>query len=305
MKKLQIVETEHKFGFVALIGAPNVGKSTLLNKLIGKKVSIISRRPQTTRHRILGIRSQPHYQIAFVDTPGLHSDQKKSLNKVINRTAISSMSDVDIILFLIDYRGWTSNLRGVFQQATARSTPIILLINKIDKLKDKTQLLPLIQESGQIHDFAEVIPVSALKMGKPEEFCQLLASHLPIGPPGFPEHQVTDRSERFLASELVREQTYLILGQELPYSIATKVDMFKKNEKGVLCIDVVIWVEKQGQKLIVIGKNGQQLKKIGTGARRQMEKAFDSKVFLNLWVKVKKGWADHDALLRSLGYAED
>ena len=195
-----MVETEHKFGFVALIGAPNVGKSTLLNKLIGKKVSIISRRPQTTRHRILGIRTQPHYQIAFVDTPGLHSEQKKSLNKVINRTAISSMSDVDIILFLIDCRGWTSNLRAVFQQAAVRNTPIILLINKIDQLKDKTQLLPLIQESGQIHDFAEVIPVSALKMGKPEEFCQLLASHLPIGPPGFPEHQVTDRSERFLAS---------------------------------------------------------------------------------------------------------
>ena len=173
LKKSQIVETEHKFGFVALIGAPNIGKSTLLNKLIGQKVSIISRRPQTTRHRILGIRTQPNYQIAFVDTPGLHSEQKKSLNKVINRTAISSMSDVDIILFLIDYRGWTSNLRRVFQQAAARNTPIILLINKIDQLKDKTRLLPLIQESGQVHDFAEVIPVSALKMGKPEEFARL------------------------------------------------------------------------------------------------------------------------------------
>ena len=296
--------TEHKFGFVALIGAPNVGKSTLLNKLVGQKISIISRRPQTTRHRVVGIRTEPQYQIAFVDTPGLHSDQKKSLNRVINRTAISSMSDVDVILFLIDYRGWNGKLRAVFQHASTRNTPVILLINKIDKLADKSQLLPLIKESSDIHDFAEVIPVSALKMAKPGEFCQLLARHLPEGPPGFPADQVTDRSERFFASELVREQTYLILGQELPYSIATQVTAFKKNDKGVLGIDVTIWVEKQGQKLIVIGKDGSQLKKIGSGARRQMEMVFDCKVFLNLWVKVKKGWADQDALLRSLGYSE-
>ncbi len=296
--------TEHKFGFVALIGAPNVGKSTLLNKLVGQKISIISRRPQTTRHRVVGIRTEPQYQIAFVDTPGLHSDQKKSLNRVINRTAISSMSDVDVILFLIDYRGWNGKLRAVFQHASTRNTPVILLINKIDKLADKSQLLPLIKESSDIHDFAEVIPVSALKMAKPGEFCQLLVRHLPEGPPGFPADQVTDRSERFFASELVREQTYLILGQELPYSIATQVTAFTKNDKGVLGIDVTIWVEKQGQKLIVIGKDGGQLKKIGSGARRQMEMVFDCKVFLNLWVKVKKGWADQDALLRSLGYSE-
>jgi GTP-binding protein Era len=296
--------TEHKFGFVALIGAPNVGKSTLLNKLVGQKISIISRRPQTTRHRVVGIRTEPQYQIAFVDTPGLHSDQKKSLNRVINRTAISSMSDVDVILFLIDYRGWNGKLRAVFQHASTRNTPVILLINKIDKLADKSQLLPLIKESSDIHDFAEVIPVSALKMAKPGEFCQLLVRHLPEGPPGFPADQVTDRSERFFASELVREQTYLILGQELPYSIATQVTAFKKNDRGVLGIDVTIWVEKQGQKLIVIGKDGGQLKKIGSGARRQMEMVFDCKVFLNLWVKVKKGWADQDALLRSLGYSE-
>ncbi len=295
----------HRFGFAALAGAPNVGKSTLLNSLVGKKISIISRRPQTTRHRILGVKTSAESQIVFVDTPGLHNDQRKSLNKVINRTALSSMCDVDVILFMIDYKGWTAELRRICRQAQSKTTPVILLINKIDRLKDKTRLLPLIEASRQVHDFIEIMPVSALRPDDLDGFVKTVSSHLPEGPPGFPDDQVTDRPEPFLAAELVREQIFESLGQELPYSIAVEATRFETGEKDVLHIDVIIWVEKSGQKSIVIGKNGKQLKHIGMQARKQMEDSFDKKVFLSLWVKVKKGWADRAALLHSLGYTEN
>ena len=300
---------QHRFGFATLAGPPNVGKSTLINRIIGQKISIISRRPQTTRHRILGVKTLPEFQIVFVDTPGLHNDQRKnrrnSLGKVINKTAIRSMSDVDVILFMIDYKGWSKSLSAVFRHAKSKNTPIILLINKIDRLKDKSRLLPLIQESKNRHDFVEILPISALKLEPINDFLKTVSSHLPAGPAGFPEDQITDRSEQFLAAELVREQIFMTLGQELPYAIAAEVDKFETNEKGVLCIDIVIWVEKIGQKSIVIGKQGQQLKTIGMNARKQMERSFDKKVYLNLWVKVKKGWADRAALLHSLGYTEN
>ena len=300
---------QHRFGFATLAGPPNVGKSTLINRIIGQKISIISRRPQTTRHRILGVKTLPEFQIVFVDTPGLHNDQRKnrrnSLGKVINKTAIRSMSDVDVILFMIDYKGWSKSLSAVFRHAKSKNTPIILLINKIDRLKDKSRLLPLIQESKNRHDFVEILPISALKLEPINDFLKTVSRHLPAGPAGFPEDQITDRSEQFLAAELVREQIFMTLGQELPYAIAAEVDKFETNEKGVLCIDIVIWVEKIGQKSIVIGKQGQQLKTIGMNARKQMERSFDKKVYLNLWVKVKKGWADRAALLHSLGYTEN
>ncbi|WP_423910339.1 GTPase Era [Candidatus Spongiihabitans sp.] len=299
----------HRFGFATLAGPPNVGKSTLINRIIGQKISIISRRPQTTRHRILGVKTLPEFQIVFVDTPGLHNDQRKnrrnSLDKVINKTAIRSMSDVDVILFMIDYKGWSKSLSEVFRHAKSKNTPVILLINKIDRLKDKSRLLPLIQESKNRHDFVEILPISALKLEPINDFLKTVSRHLPAGPAGFPEDQITDRSEQFLAAELVREQIFMTLGQELPYAIAAEVDKFETNEKGVLCIDIVIWVEKIGQKSIVIGKQGQQLKTIGMNARKQMERSFDKKVYLNLWVKVKKGWADRAALLHSLGYTEN
>jgi GTP-binding protein Era len=294
----------HRFGFATLAGAPNVGKSTLLNRIIGQKISIISRRPQTTRHRILGVKTLADSQIVFVDTPGLHTDQKKSLNRVINRTSISSLSDVDLILFMIDYKGWSSSLIEIFDSVRTKNVPVMLLINKVDRLKDKSRLLPLMEESRKIHGFLEIVPVSALKMNDIDDFLHIVASHLPKGPAGFPADQITDRSQKFLASELVREQTFSCLGQELPYSIATEVTKFEMNENEILCIDVVIWVEKAGQKSIVIGKDGQQLKTIGMNARKQMQRSFGKKVFLNLWVKVKKGWADRTALLHSLGYTE-
>ncbi len=298
----------HRFGFAALAGPPNAGKSTLLNRIIGQKISIISRRPQTTRHRILGIKTLAEAQIIFVDAPGLHHDQRKSLNRAINKTAISSLPDVDVILFMIDYKGWSESLIAVFShvQEHAKTTgiPVILLINKIDRLKDKSGLLPLIDESKNRHDFAEIIPISALKLVQINDFLKQVSRYLPVGAAGFPAHQITDRSERFLAAELVREQTFMMLGQELPYSIAVDVDKFAVNERGVLCIDAIIWVDKSGQKSIVIGKDGQQIKAIGTNARKQMEKSFAKKVYLTLWVKVKKSWADRNALLHSLGYIE-
>ncbi len=297
--------SQHRFGFATLAGPPNVGKSTLLNRIIGQKISIVSRRPQTTRHRILGVKTRPEYQIVFVDTPGLHHEQKKSINKVINKTALSSLSDVDVILFMIDYKGWSKSLTTIFQQVKSSGIPIILLINKIDWLKEKSRLLPLIDESKQHHDFAEIVPISALNMTRTNDFLELVSKHLPTAAAGFPAEQITDRSERFFAAELVREQIFRSLGQELPYSIAAQVDKFAINDKGILCIDIIIWVEKSGQKSIVIGKQGQQLKMIGMNARKQMEKSFDKKVYLNLWVKVKKGWADRAALLYSLGYNEN
>ena len=300
--------SQHRFGFVAIAGPPNVGKSTLLNQIIGQKISIISRRPQTTRHRILGIKTLPELQVAFVDAPGLHNNQGKSLNRVINKTALSSLSDVDVILFMIDYKGWSQSLAEVFQrvkvQVKSRAIPVILLINKIDRLKDKSRLLPLIEESKDRHDFAEIVPVSALKLAPLNDFLALVSRHLPIAEAGFPAQQITDRSERFLAGELLREQIFSTLGQELPYCIAAEVGKFATNDQGILCIDIIIWVEKSGQKSIVIGKGGQQLKMIGMNARKQMEISFACKVYLKLWVKVKKGWGDRIALLHSLGYIE-
>ena len=293
---------KHKFGYIALAGPPNAGKSTLMNELVGEKISIISRRPQTTRHRILGIMSQPEFQIAFVDTPGLHSDQKKILNKVINRTAVTSLLDVDLVLFLIDTHGWNDELLKSLKIVVQSEQKVILLINKIDKLKDKSALLKIIEDSTALHDFREIIPISALKLDNKDTLLKTLISYLPDGPPGFPHDQVSDRSEKFLASEFIREQTFLLLGKEVPYSIAVEVTRYEKNEKNIILIDATLWVEKPGQKSIVIGKGGEQLKKIGSAARKQLEYAIGQKIYLSLWVKVKKGWADREVQLRALGY---
>lgn len=292
----------HRFGFAALVGAPNVGKSTLLNQVVGQKISIVSQRPQTTRHRILGIKTTPDYQMVFVDTPGLHENQPRTLNRIINRTAIIGMSDVDIILFMIDHRGWSRDVNQIFAHVKSRSIPVILIINKIDKVRDKSHLLPIIEESRKIYDFKEIVPLSALRFTDKDRFLALVSEYLPDGSCCFPEQQITDRSDRFMASEFIREQTFLKLRQELPYSIATEVTRFEVNDRDILCIDAVIWVEKQGQKSIIIGKQGKQLKQIGTQARLQMERTFRRKVFLNLWTRVRKGWANQEAMLRSLGY---
>ena len=295
----------HRFGVVALSGPPNAGKSTLLNRIIGEKISIMSRRPQTTRHRILGIKTLPDAQLVLVDTPGLQSNPPKPLNRVINRTALNSLSDVDLILFMIDCRGWTPSLEKLFAQVANKNTPVILLINKTDLLSDRARLLPLMAHSAQIHNFTEIIPLSARKLNDVEGFLKTITAALPEGAPGFPADQHTDRSQRFFAAELVREQTLRQLGREVPYASAVEVTEFQYDDDRRLSVAVIIWVEKPSQKAIVIGRGGRQLKAIGTNARKQMEKVFDARVRLDAWVKVKKGWADNAAMLRSLGYMED
>lgn len=294
----------HRFGFIALCGAPNVGKSTLLNRIIGEKISIISRRPQTTRHRILGIKTLPNAQLVFVDTPGLHRNQNKGLNRAINRTALNSASDADLIVFMIDYRGWTGELKQLFSQVSNHDSPVILVINKIDRLKDSKQILPLIEKSAEFYPFKEIIPLSVLKQSNLSSFVDTLIAAVPEGEPGFPADQQTDRSQRFLASEFLREQTFRMLGKELPYASAVEVTKFEYKDDQLLNVMATIWVEKSSQKAIIIGKEGKQLKAIAQNARKQMEKSFSVKVYLEVWVKVRKGWADNAVMLRLLGYEE-
>lgn len=301
-----------KFGFVTIIGRPNVGKSTLMNRIIGQKISITSHRPQTTRHRILGIHTDENKQIVFVDTPGIHSLEKKSnrrtINKVINKTAISSIEGVDIIcLMIVASAGWTEPDRAVVRALRETKIPVILLINKIDQLKSVNDVLPLIAESAEVYPFADIVPVSATSQtshANVEHLVEVLEGYLPIEPAGFDEDQITDRSFRFLVSELVREQLFRRLGDELPYATAVEISEFKLDG-DMYQIGADIWVEKNSHKAMVIGKGGEALKKIGTAARRSCETLLEKKVFLNLYVKVRSGWSDNARDLHSLGYDEE
>ncbi len=300
----------YKFGFVTIVGKPNAGKSTLMNQIIGQKISITSHRPQTTRHRILGIHTDDAKQIVFVDTPGIHSVTKKSnrktINKVINKTAIASIDGVDLVCFMITASGWTEGDKLVLKALKEVSVPVVLVINKIDKLKSINDVLPLIAESSQMADFAEIIPVCAMgKMqgGNVERLMDVISSYLPEAEAGFDEDQITDRSFRFLVSELVREQLFRRLGDELPYATAVEVTQFDMlDDKAQINAD--IWVEKDSHKAMVIGKKGEALKAIGTSARLNCEQLLERKVFLELFVKVRSGWSDNARDLYSLGYDE-
>lgn len=291
-------------GYIAIIGRPNVGKSTLLNHILGQKISITSRKPQTTRHRILGIKSDEHVQMIFVDTPGLHQDAKKALNKYMNRTATGAIHDVDIIIFVVEALHWQADDEWILKKIKSLSIPIILVINKVDKVSDKEKLLPFIQELGAKLPQATVLPLSALKNDNVTKLEQLIVSLLPESPHFFPDDQVTDVSERFMAAELIREKLMKSLGQELPYSLTVQIEQFEEKAK-IIHIHAIIWVEKLSQKSIVIGTDGKVLKKVGTMAREEMEKYFAKKIFLRLWVKVKESWSDNDRALRSLGYQDD
>jgi GTP-binding protein Era len=294
----------YRSGFIALIGRPNVGKSTLLNALIGQKVSITSQRPQTTRHRILGIKTTGSTQFVYIDTPGLHGAGKKAINQVMNKAATGSLEGVDCVALVITAKGWTDADEQVLDIVRAQRGRVILVINKIDRLPDRAALLPLIEASQAKFPFAEIVPISAQSGANLDELEKTIDQYLPLQPPLFPEEQVTDRSERFLAAELVREQVFRSLGEEVPYACTVQVDQFKR-EKGLLRVEAIIWVEKEGQKAILIGKAGGQLKGIGQRAREQMERTFGIKVYLGLWVKVREGWSDDVRALRSLGYGED
>jgi GTP-binding protein Era len=293
---------DFRCGFVALAGRPNVGKSTLINAMVGFRLSIVSPRPQTTRHRILGIATRPAGQILYVDTPGMHRGAKRAMNRSINRTARSAMSDVDVGVQVIEAGRWTDEDLAVYEVLSEQDAPRILVINKVDLKKDKSALLPFVAELTAKHSFDEIHYVSALKNKGLEDLERSILAKLPVNAAIYGEDEVTDRSERFLASEMVREQLMRRLDQELPYATTVEIEQFVDREDGIAEIHAIIWVERDGQKAIVIGNGGAQLKAIGMSARKAMEGVFERKVFLKLWVKVREGWADDENALRKFGY---
>lgn len=293
-----------KCGLVAIVGRPNVGKSTLMNHILEQKVSITSKKPQTTRHRILGIHTEGHEQIVYVDTPGLHKEEKRAINKLMNRAASSALGDVEVVLFVVEALKWTEDDEMVLTKIRRSKKPVILLINKVDMIKDKETLMPFLQTLSAKHDFEEIIPISAEKGTNVEPIKESVRNYLPENPFFFPEDHVTDRSSRFMAAEIVREKLMRFMGEELPYSATVEIEQFKWDEK-IWRINALILVEREGQKKMVIGKKGEKLKVIGRDARQDLEKLLDEKVYLELWVKVKSGWADDERALRSLGYSED
>ena len=288
-------------GYVAIVGRPNVGKSTLLNHILGQKISITSRKPQTTRHQVLGIKTEGNDQIIFVDTPGLHKLEAKAINRLMNRAASSAIKDVDAIIFVVDRTAFTDEDEMVLRQVSNAGVPTILAINKVDILEDKGSLLPHLQTLSERGDFAAIMPISALSQHNVSELEDEVVKFLPQATHFYPEDQITDRSQRFLAAEMVREKITRQLGDELPYAIAVEIEEFKLEE-GILHISALIFVERNGQKRILIGDGGSRLRSIGTDARQDMEALFDCKVMLRLWIKVKSGWSDDERALRSLGY---
>jgi GTPase len=290
----------HRAGYVAIVGRPNVGKSTLLNALVGGKISITSRRPQTTRHHVVGIRTVPAAQIVFVDTPGYQTRHLNALNRVLNRAVTQSLKEVDAVLFVVEAGRFGADDRLVLS-LLPKARPVLLVINKTDMLKDKRLLLPYLEKMASEFPFAELVPVSAQKGTQLAELADTLRQYLPEGPPLFGNDEITDRNERFLAAELIREKLFRALGEELPYSAAVMVDRFEE-EGNLRRIAASIVVDKPGHKAIVIGKGGAKLKAIASSARKDMEKLFGGKVFLEVWVRVKRGWADDERALKSLGY---
>jgi len=295
----------HRAGHVAVIGRPNVGKSTLVNALVGAKVSIVSPRPQTTRHRLLGIATFPEGQLLLVDTPGIHREQKRAMNRLMNRAARGALEGVDVALLVVRAGQWDDEDTLAYDALKNAGLPVILVVNQVDRITDKTKLLPYLARVSDGRDFAGVHPVSALKRSGLEALTKTVLAQLPEQPPLYAEDEITDKSQRFLAGELVREQLMRQLGEELPYATTVEIERFveEPSPKGVLLrIGAVIWVERDGQKLIVIGKGGERLREIGMKSRLQMERLFGSKVFLETWVRVREGWSDDEAALRAFGY---
>lgn len=288
-------------GYVAIVGRPNVGKSTLLNHILGQKISITSRKPQTTRNNVVGIKTEGDIQIMFVDTPGMHLGQQKAINRYMNRAANTAMKDVDVVVFVVDRFIWTEEDEAVAEKLQHASCPIILAVNKVDQVEDKESLLPHLEALSQKLNAAEIIPLSALRNVNLDRLEQLIIDRMPEGMHMYPEDQITDRSSRFMAAEIVREKITRQLGDELPYEMAVEIEEFKQ-EGNLLNIGALILVEREGQKRILIGDKGERIKLIGTDARKDMEKLFDMKIMLKLWVKVKSGWSDDERALRSLGY---
>ena len=290
-------------GYIAIVGRPNVGKSTLLNHILGMKLSITSRKPQTTRHQILGVKTTGNVQAIYVDTPGIHQRSGTAINKYMNRAATSVLNDVDLIIFVVQVNKWTEEDQAIIERLETVDCPVVLVVNKIDKLASKKQLLPLMEELSAKYNFTEIIPVSALNGVNVEVLEERLAPLVPENEHFYPDDQVTDRSMRFLASEIIREKLIRELGQELPYTTAVDIDKYVE-EPDIIHIHATIYVESSGQKAIIIGKKGARLKSIGSKAREDISKMADSKVYLNLWVKVREGWSNDERALAGLGYSE-
>jgi GTP-binding protein Era len=292
-------------GMIAIVGRPNVGKSTLLNALLGQKVSITSRKPQTTRHRIMGIDTQDNHQAIYVDTPGLHIAEKRAINRFMNRAASSSIADVGLVLFLVEGTRWTDDDQMVLTKIKNSGVPCWLIVNKSDNVKDKETMMPHLKWLGEQHNFEKIMPISSKNGKNVSELRELVNQNLPPSEFYFPEDYITDRSSRFMAAEIIREKLMRFTGDELPYSVTVEIEQFMLADNGIYRINGLILVERDSQKSMVIGKGGQRLKTIGAEARKDMEHLFDTKVFLELWVKVKSGWADDERALRSLGYGQD
>lgn len=293
--------SEHRCGMVAVVGRPNVGKSTLINAVMGRKVSIVTAKPQTTRHRILAVHSDDEAQVIFVDTPGLHRKAGKAMNKLMNRTAANALADADVILFVSDATRWTTEDDDVIKRLKQVHAPVIAVINKIDKVHPREKLLDTLSLMAARFDFTEIIPISAHKRDNLEQLMSMLPKFLPESPPLFPEDMHTDRSEEFHAAEVIREKLTLLLHQELPYGLTVQVERYLHDDSGVT-VNAVIWVERDSQKGIVVGKNGGVLKKVGRSARLELKEQLGCNVHLELWVKVKTNWADSEKDLLNLGY---
>jgi len=291
-------------GIAALVGRPNVGKSTLLNALLGSKVSIVSPKPQTTRTRIHGVLTRPGLQIVFADLPGIHTKQPRAINRYMNRTALSSLADSDVNLFVIEALRWTDEDERALGELRQAGRPIVLVINKVDRAKPKERLLPFIDEIVRKADFAEVVPLSALKRNNLERLPDVIARYLPESPQLYPPDQLTDVSDRFMAAEIVREKLTRRLQEEVPYGLVVEIEGMgdAEDEPGKLVIQAVIWVERTGQKAIVIGKGGELLKEVGRASRLELRHHFGKPVHLELWVKVREGWTDDESALRSFGF---
>jgi len=295
-------EAQHRAGLVALVGRPNVGKSTLLNALVGQKVSITSPKPQTTRHRIAGILTGEGYQAVFLDAPGLHSRQPRGLNRAMNRAALGSLADADLVLFVVDATRWTEEDEAALERVRQSGKKSVLVVNKSDQVRPREKLLPLIERLSRRHAFDAIVPLSALKAENLERLLDVIPALLPESEPFYPGDQVTDRSERFLAAEVIREKLTLALREELPYGLTVEIERWEELEDGRLSIAAVVWVERVGQRRIVIGEGAARIRDVGRDARLELNELLDRRVHLELWVKVRENWADSDAALRQFGY---
>jgi GTP-binding protein Era len=293
-------ESGFRSGFAALVGRPNVGKSTLLNALVGEKLSIVTPRPQTTRHRILGVLTGERSQIAFVDTPGLHEHASRALNKAMNRTATAALEEADLVVLVLEACRWTREDDLALARLARSGRPAIAAVNKVDRVRPRARLLPYLAEVAARHDFLAIVPVSALKADNIEDLRDTIASHLPLSPALFPDGELTDRSRAFRIAEVIREKLTLELNQEVPYGIAVEIERLAEEDQQLM-VDAAIWVDRAGQKPIVIGARGERLKRVGRSARLALNGMLQQRLHLNLWVKVRENWADNARALKELG----